>query len=87
MRQRIKQALSSGDYTKALATWREYTAEMASAGPTAASLAEAAELIDWARPLLTAARTDAAERLRALHVAGKYRKLPNARSALFRASF
>ena len=87
MTHRIKQAIASGDYTKALAFWREHTAAMAAAGPTVASLAEAAELIAWARPQLTAARADVAERLRALHVAGRYGRLPNTHSERFRASF
>jgi len=83
----IKQAIASGDYTKALDAWREYTAAMAAAGPTAESLAEAAELLAWARSRLIAARADIAERLRALHVAGRYGKLPNTRGEQFRASF
>jgi hypothetical protein len=67
-------AVSAGDYQGALELWQRYAAEMAAAGPTRESLAEAAKLIEWARPLLHAAHADASERLRVLHVAGVYCK-------------
>jgi hypothetical protein len=68
----IRQAILAGDYEGGLSRWQQYAAEMAAAGPTRESLAEAAELIEWARPLLHTARSTAAERLRVLHVASMY---------------
>jgi hypothetical protein len=68
----VRAAVASGDYVEALALWQEYTATMAADKPTRQSLAEAADLIGWSRPLLNAARTHALERLRLLHVAGVY---------------
>lgn len=68
----VRDAVASGDYQLAIKMWEQYAAAIAAVKPTRESLAEAAELIEWARPLLDAARSDAGERLRALHVAGVY---------------
>ena len=68
----IRAAIAAGNYRQALELWNEYVAGLQSAGLKAATLAEAAELVNWSRPLLLAAREHAAARLRALHVAGEY---------------
>jgi hypothetical protein len=68
----VRDAIAAGDYQRALDLWRAYTAAIAAAEPTWLSLTQAAELIAWSRPILQAARKDAGERLRALHVAGTY---------------
>jgi hypothetical protein len=70
--QSVRDAIAASNLQRALYLWQQYTAGIAAAGPTQESLAEAAELIRWAKPLISAVRTRADERLRALHVAGMY---------------
>jgi hypothetical protein len=82
----IREAVAGGEYDRALTLWQEYAAGIA-AGPTPESLAEAAGLIEWARPLLEAARSDVAERLRLLHVAGAYGGTGSRPYPKFRESF
>jgi hypothetical protein len=82
----IRRAIESGDYAGALELWNRYADLLAAGALSQATLAVAAELIAWSRPLLTAARADALRRLRALHVAGTYGERPPGRSVLVRAS-
>jgi hypothetical protein len=79
--------VAAGDYTEAIALWQKYAARLAAAGPARHSLAEAADLIEWSRPILAAARAQAVEQLRGLHVAGVYGGGPAAStSVLVRAN-
>jgi hypothetical protein len=84
----IREAVRAGEYGTALGLWQQYTQSVATAGPTPDALAEAADLIEWARPLIRAARAHSLERLNILHAAGAYGGPDPIRpSALFRASF
>jgi hypothetical protein len=82
----IQQAIGCGDYARALALWSGYTAALADGRLSETTLAEAAALVEWSRPILLQARAHAAERLRALHVAGVYSTQGLRTHALVRAS-
>jgi hypothetical protein len=83
----VRQAVITGDYDRALSLWQQYTAEMAAAEPTRESLAEAAELIEWARPVLESSRSQAVERLTLLHVASQYGRTTSRPRPQLRESF
>ncbi|HXK03599.1 MAG TPA: hypothetical protein VMS37_14455 [Verrucomicrobiae bacterium] len=83
--QSIREAIEHGDYAQALDLWKQYTAALAASGLTAESLAEAAHVVKWSRPLLLGAREHTAARLRALHVAGIYGGPAPKRSGLVQA--
>ena len=83
----IREAIAGGDYTRALELWNEYTAALAGGLLSQATLAEAANLVEWSRPILLTTRAHAAERLRALHVAGAYGARGFHGHALVRARF
>jgi len=82
----VRAAIAAGDYGHALNLWHEYAARLAAGALTEESLAEAATLLAWSRPVLLGAREHAAARLRALHVAGVYGTRAVRRTALVRAS-
>ena len=82
----VREAVQRGDYARALDLWNRYAAGLANGGLTTESLAEAAALIAWCRPLLLGVREHVAARLRALHVAGIYGASKPRRTGLIRAS-
>ena len=83
----IREAIAGGDYARALELWDQYTSALAGGLLTEDTLAEAANLVEWSRPILMSARAHAAERLRALHVAGAYGARGVSGHALVRARF
>jgi hypothetical protein len=83
----VREAINRGDLVRALDLWTEYAAALSGGGLTEASLAEAAGLVEWSRPLLLCARAHAGERLRVLHVAAAYGGRDARPAPLVRASF
>lgn len=73
---RIREAIVSGEYQRALRLWNGYAArlrdEIVKGALSENALAEAFELVRWSRNVLLSARAHAFDRLNALHVAGAY---------------
>lgn len=73
---RIRQAIESGDYTRATALWNAYAGwlreELTAGRLTQPVWAETTELVTWSRNVLLCARAQAGDCLNTLHVASVY---------------
>ena len=87
---RIRDAIDSGEYQKALRLWNGYAAqvraEIRKGTLSMDALAEARELVAWSRTVLNCARAHALDRLNTLHAAGAYGSGARRKAGLIRAS-
>jgi hypothetical protein len=76
----ICQALVSGEFPLVERLWNAYMArlkeDLRRGSLTAATLAEAGELVEWSRTTVLCMRAHAQQRLGSLHIAGAYRTAP-----------
>jgi len=77
---RIRGAVASGEYQRALLLWNEYSArlqeELRVGSLTSGRLAEMRELMEWSRRVMLCARAHAQDQLNSLHVAAEYGVAP-----------
>lgn len=87
---RIRDAIASVEYHKALRLWNGYAAqlraEIRKGTLSMDALAEARELVAWSRNVLNCARAHALDRLSTLHAAGAYGPGARRKASLIRAS-
>jgi hypothetical protein len=72
----IRQAVNSGEFSRAQRLWKECAAalaeELSRGCLTEARLWEVGELVEWSRTVVLCARAHMLDRLNSLHVAGEY---------------
>jgi hypothetical protein len=77
LRERVRTAMSAGDFLDARRSWEQYSAEVRKAiedgTATPAMLAEMGDLVEWSRIVVLSFRTHAADRLKQDHAARAYR--------------
>jgi len=83
----VREAIERGDFASARELWGEYCSRLVAGGLTAEAMAEAAELVEWSRPILICARAHAAGRLPVLRAAGAYGASPPTTRGLVSASY
>jgi hypothetical protein len=87
---RIRQAVSSGEFQRATLLWNEYAAwvreEIARGRFTQAQMAEAADLVEWSRGVVECDRAHAQAQLATLWVASRYGPAYSPSNSCFRAS-
>jgi hypothetical protein len=83
---RIRDAVASGEFTKAKALWVELGGclrrELAVRPLPALRLQEARELLNWCRTIAITDRARCQQRLNQIAIAGRYQALPAAQSRL-----
>jgi len=76
----IRGAVAAGDWPAALRLWESYAAgildEIRSRTCTHARMAEAGELLEWAKRIVLCSRAQAQNRLDTIHAARQYRPEP-----------
>jgi hypothetical protein len=79
--ERIRQAVASGEFQRALLLWNEYAAqlqqELGCGRLSATDFEEAGQLVAWSRQVALCARVQAQDDLNRLNVAGEYANPPS----------
>jgi len=85
----IRQAVAAGDFPRATRLWNQYAdgiqEEMRRGTCTTARLAEARELVEWARLTWLCARSHLQDRLNTIAAAERYTTPPSQVAVLFQA--